>query len=75
MFSKQELIVSSIELVTLKELLVLRNKLNYTHKKIGAKVQPQKPLVLIVYPIQMLKYLRFNKDCRVCGNNKERTSK
>ena len=39
--------------------LNLRNKLNYTHTKIGAKVQPHQPSVLIVYPTQMLKYLRF----------------
>ena len=49
-FSKEELILSSIVLVTLKEGLVLRNKLNYTHTKIGGKVQPLQPLVLIVYP-------------------------
>ena len=54
MFSKQGLILSSIVLVTLKVWLVLRNKLDYTHTKIGAKVQPQKPSVLIVYPTQML---------------------
>ena len=39
LFSKQELILRLIELVTVKEWLVLRNKLNYTHTKIGAKVQ------------------------------------
>ena len=37
LFSKQELILSSTVLVTLKELLVLTNKLEYAHKKIGAK--------------------------------------
>jgi len=47
-------------LVTLKEWLVLRNKLNYTHTNIGAKVQPHQPSVFIVYLIQMLMYLRFN---------------
>ena len=31
----------------------------YPHTKIGAKVQSHQPSVLIVYPIQMLKYLRF----------------
>ena len=47
-FSKQELILSSIVLVTLKEWLVLRNKLNYSDTKIGEKVQPHQPSVLIV---------------------------
>ena len=37
-----------------------RNKLNYTHKKIGEKVQPHQPSVLMFYPTQMLKYLPFN---------------
>ena len=39
----------------LKEWLVLRDKLNYTHTEIGAKVQPHQPPVLIVYSTQMLK--------------------
>ena len=52
LFSKQELILRLIELVTVKEWLVLRNKLNYTHTKIGAKVQPYEISVLIVYPTQ-----------------------
>ena len=43
-------------LVTLNEWLVLRNKLIYTRTKTGAKVQP---LVLIVYPTQMLMYPRI----------------
>ena len=60
---------------TLKEWLVLRSKLNFSHTKIGGKVQPHQPSVLIVYPTQMLKYLRFNCDCGVCGNNRESTSK
>ena len=51
-----------------------RNKLNCTHTNIGAKVQPHQPSILSVYPTQMLKYLRFNQDCGVCGNNKENTS-
>ena len=54
-FLKQEVILSSIVLVTLREWLVLRNKLNYTLTKIGAKVQPHQPSVLIVYSTQMLK--------------------
>ena len=58
-FSKQGLILCSTVLVTLKEWLLLRNKLSYTHRKIGAKVQSHQPSVLIVYPTQMLKYLRF----------------
>ena len=56
-FSKQELILSSIVLVTFKEWLVLRNKLNYNHTNAGAKVQPHQPSVLIVFLTQMLKYL------------------
>ena len=55
-FSKQELILSLIVLVTLKKWFVLRNKLNYTHTKIEAKVEPHQPSVFIVYPTQMLKY-------------------
>ena len=57
----QELILSPIVLVTLREWLVLRKKLNYTHTKIEAKVQPHQPSVLIVYPThwEMLKYLRI----------------
>jgi len=49
-FLKQELILSSIVLVTLKEWLVLGNKLNYTHTKVGAKVQSHQPSVLTGYP-------------------------
>ena len=74
MFSKQELILNSILLVTLKEWLVLENKLNYTHSIVGVKVQAHQSSVLIVYPTQMLKYLRFVEDCGVCGNNKESTN-
>ena len=58
-------------LITLKKWRVLRNKLNYTHTNIGAKVEPREPSVLIVYPTQMLKHLRFYWDCGVCGNNSE----
>ena len=58
----------------IKEWLSLRNKLNYTHTKIGAKVHPHQPTVSIVFSTQKLKYLRFLKDCGVCGNNKESTS-
>ena len=36
----------------LKGVAGLRNKLNYTHTKVGARVQPQQPSVLIVYPTQ-----------------------
>ena len=57
---KEELILSSVVLVTLTEWLVLRNKLNYAHTKIGSQLQPHQPSVLVVYPTQMLKYLRFN---------------
>ena len=42
-------------LVTLTDWLVLRNKLNYTHTKIGPKDQPHQPSVLIVDSTQMLK--------------------
>ena len=53
-FSNQELILSSIVLVTLKEWLVFRNKLDYTHTNVDAKVQPHQPSVLIVFPTQIL---------------------
>ena len=53
-FSNQELILSSIVLVTLKQWLVLRNKLDYTHPNVHAKVQPHQPSVLIVFPTQIL---------------------
>ena len=54
-FSNQELILSSIVLATLKEWLVLRNKLDYTHTNVYAKVQPHdQPSLLIVFPTQML---------------------
>ena len=43
----------------LKGVAGFRNKLNYTHTEIGAKVQPHQPSASIVYPTQMLKYLRF----------------
>ena len=72
--SKQELILSSIVMVTLKEWLVLWKKLNFIHSNVGVKVQPYYPSVLIVYPTQMLKYLRFNYDCGVCGKDMESTS-
>ena len=57
-FLKQELILSSIVLVTLKEYLVLGNKPNYTHLNVGVKVQPHQPSVLVVYPTHLLKYLQ-----------------
>ena len=59
MFLKQGLILSSIVLVTSNKWLVLRNKLNYSHTKIRAKVQPHQPSILFVYPTQMLNYLRL----------------
>ena len=31
----------------------------YTHKNVGAKVQPHQPSILVVFPTQLLKYLRF----------------
>ena len=41
-------------LLTLKDWLVLRNKLNSTYTKTGGKVQPHQLSVLIVYPTEML---------------------
>ena len=73
-FSKKELILSQIILVTSMEWLVLRNKINYTQANAGAKVPPHTHSVLIVFPTQMLKYLRCVWDCGVCGNKKESTS-
>ena len=58
--------LSSIVLVTLKGWVVLRHKLNYTHTNVGAKVQPHQPSLLIVFPNQILKLLRFIQDCGVC---------
>ena len=63
-FLKQQLIRSkfnlpAIFLVTLKEWLVLRDKLNYTQTNIRAKLKPHQPSFLILFPNQMLKYLRF----------------
>ena len=63
-FSKQQLIrpkfnLPAILLVTIKEWVVLRDKLNYTQTNVGAKVQPHQPSLLIVFLSQMLKYLRF----------------
>ena len=59
-FLKQQLIYSkfnlpAIFLLTLKEWLVLRDKLNYTQKSIGAKLKRHQPLFLIVFSNQMLK--------------------
>ena len=54
-------------LVTLKEWLVLRIKLNYSQRNVGAKVEPHTPSILIVFPTQMLQYLRFVWDCGVCS--------
>ena len=51
-----------------------RKTIGLIDTKIGAKVQPHQPSVLIVYPTQMLKSLRFVWDCGVCANNKESTS-
>ena len=70
----EELILSSIVLVTLKEWLVLRYLLNYTHTNVGAKVQPHQLWVLIVFPSQLLKYIRFFKEYRACFTNEESTS-
>ena len=43
----------------LKGVADFKKKLNYTHTKIGLKVQLHEPSVLIVYSTQMLK-LRFS---------------
>ena len=60
-FSNQELILSSIVLATLKEWLVLRNKLDYTHTNVYAKFQRHdQPSLLIVFPTQML--IKSNYD-------------
>ena len=61
-------------LSNLKEWLVLGNKLNYTHTNVKLKGQPYQTSVLIVFPTQMLKYVRFFKEYGVCGTNKESTS-
>ena len=59
-FSKQQLILTIFERPpNLKGVACLRNKLNYTHTNVGAKVQPHELSVLIVYPTQLLKYVRF----------------
>ena len=42
-------------LVTFKQWLVLRNKLNHTHTNVAAKVQLHQPSLLIVFPSQILK--------------------
>ena len=47
---------SSIALVTLNEWLVLRNKLNYTHANVGAKVELHQPSVLIVFYCKSVSY-------------------
>ena len=57
-FSKEQLIrpkfnLPLIFLVTLKEWLVLRDKLNYSQTNVGAKVQPHQALLVIVFPNQM----------------------
>ena len=39
-FSKEELILSYIVLVNLKESPLFRNRLNYTRVNVGAKVEP-----------------------------------
>ena len=49
----------AICLVTLKEWLVLRDKLIYTQTNMGAKLKPHQPSFLILFPNQMLNYLRF----------------
>ena len=40
------------------EWLVLRDIMNYTQANVGEKVQPHGQPIFIVFPIQMLKYLR-----------------
>ena len=42
-FLKQELILNEIALVILKKSPRLRKKLNHTHTKAGAKVEPSTP--------------------------------
>ena len=53
LFWKEGLILGCSVLVTLKEWLDLRKKLNYTHRNVGANVQPHQPSVLIVFLTQM----------------------
>ena len=60
--------------VLAKRRLLLRDKLSYTHTKVGVRVQPHQRLVLIVFPTQMLKYLRFVWDCDVSGSHEQSTS-
>ena len=47
-FSKEESILSHIVLVTMKESVVVRNKLNYTQGIIGSKIEP-----INVFPTQI----------------------
>ena len=58
----------------LKGVAGFKKQTDVTCTKIEAKVQPHQPFVSIVFSTQRLKYLRFLKDCGVCGNNKENTS-
>ena len=59
-FSKQQLILTMFNRPgNLNGVAGLRNKLNYTHTNVGAKVHSHQPSVLIVFPTQMLKHLRF----------------
>ena len=51
----------------LKGVAGLRIKLNYSQRNVGAKVEPHTPSILIVFPTQMLQYLRFVWDCGVCS--------
>ena len=46
-------------LVTLKDWVVLRGKLNYTRTNVGAKVQLHHPSALMVFSTEMLNYLTF----------------
>ena len=58
----------------LKGVTVFKKQTELYPYKNRSKSPTYQPTVSIVFSTQKLKYLRFLKDCGVCGNNKESTS-
>ena len=69
-FLNQQLILTKFNLpYNFEGVAGFEKQLNYPNTNVALKPQRPQPSVLIVFPTQMIKYLRFLWDFDVCGNN------
>ena len=57
-----------------KAIIIIKRQTELYNTSVGVIVEPHQPLVLIVFPTQMINYLRFVEDCGVSSNQEENTS-